>query len=49
MVWFILSQDVDRQMRLKDNLAKELRVCVGISEEVIPQRDRLFIVEDSEL
>ena len=49
MVWFILSQDVDRQMQLKDNLAKELRVWVGINEEGIPRYDRLFIMKDSEL
>lgn len=49
MLWFILSQAIDRQMQLKDNLAKELRVWVGINGEVISQYDRLFIAEDSEL
>ena len=40
MVWLILRQGADRQVRLKDNLARELRMPVGISEEAISQYDR---------
>lgn len=40
MVWLFLRQGADGQVQLKDNLASELRMTVGISEEAISQYDR---------
>lgn len=49
-VWFILSQDGDRQMQLKHNLTKELRVRGGAWRERWSLRTTLCsLFEDSEL